>query len=98
MRRVLSTALPLVGILALPPAVSAWASGEGRSGNSGKTLTVVEHATTDTTTDTGAAGDTVSDVLTFANEVFNAADTTKVGTDQGYCIRVVKGAAYECNW
>src|SRR4051812_9283582 len=101
MRRVLSIALPLVGILVLAAAVSAWAAGSGdagHSGNSGKTLTVIEHATTDTTTDTGAPGDTVGDVLTFANEVFDAGDTAKVGTDQGYCIRVVKGASYECNW
>jgi len=101
MKRVLSIALPLVGILVLAVAVSAWAGGGGnddRSGRSGRTLTVVEHATTDTTTDTGAAGDSVGDVLTFANEVFNAGDTAKVGTDQGYCIRVVAGTSYECNW
>jgi len=98
MRRVLSIAVPLVGILVLAAAVSAWASGDGHSRNSGKTITVIEHATTDTTTDTGAPGDSVGDVLTFANEVFNARDTTKVGTDQGYCIRVVKGTSYECNW
>jgi hypothetical protein len=98
MRRVLSIAVPLVAILLLAVAVSAWASGDGRSGGSGKTITVIEHATTDTTTDTGAAGDTVGDLLTFANEVFDARDTTKVGTDQGYCIRVVAGTSYECNW
>ena len=98
MKRVLSIALPLVGILVLAAAVSAWASGDGRSGNSGKTLTVIEHATTDTTTDTGAQGDTVGDVLTFANDVFDAGDHAKVGTDNGYCLRTVKGAAYECNW
>jgi allene oxide cyclase len=103
-KRVLSIALPLVGILVLAAAVSALAAGgdgggSSRGGNGGgKTLTVVEHATTDTTTDTGAAGDSVGDVLTFANEVFNAADTAKVGTDQGYCIRVVAGTSYECNW
>jgi allene oxide cyclase len=98
MRRVLSIAIPLVGILVLAAAVSAWAAGDGRSDNSGKTITVVEHATTDATTDTGDPGDTAGDVLTFANEVFNAGDTAKVGTDQGYCIRVVKGTSYECNW
>src|SRR4051794_23277823 len=98
MKRVLSIVVPLAGIVLLAAAVSAWAGGDGRSGNSGKTLTVVEHATTDATTDTGGPGDTAGDVLTFANEVFNAGDTAKVGTDQGYCIRVVKGKAYECNW
>jgi len=61
-------------------------------------MTVIEHATTDATTDTGAAGDSAGDILTFANEVFNAADAQKVGTDQGYCVRVVAGESYECNW
>ena len=98
MKRVLSIVVPLVGILVLAAAVSAWAGGDDRSGNSGKTLTVVEHATTDATTDTGDPGDSAGDVLTFANDVFNAGDTAKVGTDQGYCIRVVKGATYECTW
>jgi allene oxide cyclase len=99
MKRVLSIVVPLAGIVLLAAAVSAWAGGtDGRSGNSGKTLTVVEHATTDATTDTGDPGDSAGDVLTFANDVFNAGDTAKVGTDQGYCIRVVKGASYECNW
>jgi allene oxide cyclase len=98
MKRVLSIVVPLAGFLVLAVAVSAWAGGDGRSDNSGKTLTVVEHATTDATTDTGDPGDTAGDVLTFANDVFNAGDTAKVGTDQGYCIRVVKGAAYECTW
>jgi allene oxide cyclase len=98
MRRVLSIAAPLLGILVLAAAVSAWASGDGRSGNSGKTITVIEHARTDTITDTGAPSDSAGDVLTFANEVSNAGDTTKVGTDRGYCIRVVKGTSYECNW
>jgi len=98
MKRVVSIVVPLAAVLLLAVAVSAWAGGGDRSGNSGKTLTVVEHATTDATTDTGDPGDTAGDVLTFANEVFNAGDTAKVGTDQGYCIRVVKGTAYECNW
>ena len=63
-----------------------------------RTITVIEHATTDVTTDTGKRGDSVGDVLTFANTVFDAADTKKVGTDQGYCVRVVAGSSYECNW
>ena len=32
-------------------------------------LTLIEHAETDTTTDTGKAGDSVGDILTFANKV-----------------------------
>ena len=59
---------------------------------------MIEHATTDVTTDTGAADDSAGDILTFANEVFDRTDARKVGTDQGYCIRVVAGTSYECNW
>ena len=105
MKRVITTVVPLGTIVLLILAVSAWAaptakrhSGSGHHRGQGKTITVIEHATTDTTTDTGATGDSVGDILTFANEVFDAADATKVGTDNGYCLRTVAGAAYECNW
>jgi allene oxide cyclase len=71
--------------------------GHGK-GSHGKTFTVVEHATTDATTDTGATGDSAGDILTFANQVFDAKDSKKVGTDQGSCIRIVPGGSYECSW
>ena len=103
MRRLLSTVVPLAAVVALIVAVTAYAAGGNGNGNGrdrgqGRAITVIEHATTDTTTDTGAQGDSVGDILTFANEVFDAADKAKVGTDNGYCLRTVKGAAYECNW
>ena len=60
------------------------------------TLTVVERATTDAVTDTGATGDSPGDILTFANELFDKENTTKVGTDNGYCIRTAAGMAWEC--
>ena len=100
MRRVLSTVVPLAAVVALIVAVTAYAGGNGNGNDRGRgrTITVIEHATTDTTTDTGAQGDTVGDILTFVNDVFDAADQTKVATDNGYCLRTVAGAAYECNW
>jgi len=61
-------------------------------------LKIVEQATTDATTDTGTTGDSAGDILTFANEVFNAEDKVKIGTDQGVCFRTVPGKAYECFW
>src|SRR4051812_23379817 len=97
MRRLLMTALPVAVTALLLVAVMAWAN-QGSKGHKGKVVSVVEHAATDATTDTGASGDSAGDVLTFANDVFNAGDTKKVGTDQGYCIRTVAGASYECNW
>ena len=84
--------------LAITFTVGAWGKGHGSGKGRGHTITVIEHATSDTTTDTGAAGDSAGDVLTFSNDVFDAADSKTVGTDNGYCIRTVAGAAYECNW
>ena len=69
-----------------------------KRGHAARVVTVTEHAATDATTDTGATGDSAGDILTFANDVFNKADTAKVGTDQGFCIRVVPGTSYECMW
>src|SRR5262249_36649003 len=61
-------------------------------------IKVIEHATTDAVTDTGAQGDSAGDILTFANEVFDADDKNKVGSDQGICFRTVSGKAWECFW
>ena len=61
-------------------------------------LQLVERATTDTTVDLGAKGDSVGDLLTFANPVFDAANKTQLGTDQGYCVRVAVGKSWECFW
>jgi Allene oxide cyclase len=99
MKRLL-IALAVVSAIAVAMfAVTAWAKPAGKRHHSaGKKITVIEHATTDTTTDTGAAGDSAGDLLTFANEVFDKTDTNKVGTDQGYCVRVVPGTSYECNF
>ena len=61
-------------------------------------LTVIEHATSDATAAIGKAKDNRGDVLTFANPVFDAANKTQVGSDNGFCIRTVAGAAFECIW
>lgn len=61
-------------------------------------LNLVEHATTDAVTDTGAKGDSAGDLLTFANEVFDEKDANKVGSDTGWCIRTVAGKSWECFW
>lgn len=61
-------------------------------------LHVVERATSDAVTDLGAKGDSVGDVLTFANEIYDAENKTKIGSDNGFCIRTVVGKAWECFW
>ncbi|MGB5102070.1 MAG: allene oxide cyclase family protein [Steroidobacteraceae bacterium] len=70
----------------------------GGSAGAGEVLHVVERATTDAVTDTGASGDSAGDILTFANEVFDAANAGKVGDNQGFCVRTVVGKAWECWW
>jgi allene oxide cyclase len=81
--------LLLAGVLALPLPLVAVA---------GERLQVVERAMTDTTVDLGAKGDSVGDLLTFANPIYDAANKTKLGSDQGYCVRVVVGKSWECFW
>ena len=62
------------------------------------TTHVIEHATSDAVTNGSATTDLKGNVLTFANDVFDSADKTKVGSDQGYCIRIVVGKTWECNF
>jgi hypothetical protein len=65
---------------------------------SAETITVVERPVNETTVDLGAKGDSVGDLLTFANPVYDAGNKTQVGTDQGYCVRVAVGKSWECIW
>jgi hypothetical protein len=63
------------------------------------TLHVVERAKSDAVSvHGGKAADNVGDILTFANPIYDAADKTLIGSDQGYCVRVVLGKAFECHW
>ncbi|MDI3289415.1 allene oxide cyclase family protein [Polyangium sp. 15x6] len=64
-----------------------------------KTIELVEHADNETITHTDAAMmDSVGDILTFANPVFDKANANQVATDQGYCIRTEVGKSWECEW
>ena len=63
-----------------------------------QSLKLVERATSDTVTDLGDEDDSVGDLLTFANTVYDAANKSQVGTDNGWCIRTVVGEAWECFW
>ncbi|WP_420384381.1 allene oxide cyclase family protein [Novosphingobium sp.] len=63
------------------------------------TMDFVERADTDTVSvKGGSAADNVGDVMTFTNPIYDAANTTKVGTDQGYCVRMIVGKMWECHW
>lgn len=62
----------------------------------GSSIHVIEHATSDAVTN-GSAADAAGNLLTFANDVFDSADKNKVGSNQGYCVRIVVGKTWECN-
>ncbi|MRG94042.1 allene oxide cyclase family protein [Polyangium spumosum] len=62
------------------------------------TIELVEHVVNESLTDHPPMGDSAGDVLTFANQLFNKENTTQVGTDQGYCLRVDVGKSFECTW
>lgn len=63
------------------------------------TLVVIESPVSDTIIDLGPSGDTLGDLLVFANAVYNESGETLVGTDQGWCVRSNPGAGvWECTW
>ena len=74
MLRRTGTAALVIALILIVGATVASAAPASR----GKTLTVVERATTDTVVDLGAAGDTIGDMLVFGNDVYDSANTTKV--------------------
>lgn len=89
--------LRLWGIVSIVGAAGLIAAGPAAA-DTPQELKMVEHATTDAVTDTGEPGDSAGDILTFANEVFDADDKTKIGTDQGMCFRTMPGKSWECVW
>ena len=78
--------LAAAGALASMPALAA------------EQIVVVERPVGETTVDLGAKGDSVGDLLVFANKVYDAANKTQLGTDNGYCVRTVVGKSWECFW
>jgi hypothetical protein len=63
-------------------------------------LVVVERANTDTVIDTDQSGDdSTGDLLTFHNPVFDRSNDTRVGNDQGECVRIDPArGTWECRW
>lgn len=69
-------------------------------GSDSETITLIEHAETDTVRHIGPKGqeDSVGDVLAFANPVFDESNSKQVGSDNGQCVRTAVGKAWECIW
>lgn len=78
--------------------LALFAALSGACGDDLLTIRVVERAETDKVTDLGMPGDSVGDVLTFANPIFDETNRTQVGTNSGYCIRTDVGKSWECTW
>jgi allene oxide cyclase len=61
-------------------------------------LQFVERASTDVTVDVGAKGDSTGDLLTFSNPIFDMANQSQLGSNQGYCVRIVPARSWECSF
>ena len=64
----------------------------------GEQLHLVERAQSDTVVHVGGKDGSVGNLLTFANAVFDLANKTQLGSDQGFCVRVAVGKSWECLW
>jgi allene oxide cyclase len=91
-------ALFLLTIIAIAALIAVHDAQRSRAQEEALTLHVVERATTDVVTDLGEEGDSVGDILTFANEIYDENNEVAIGQDNGYCVRTVVGAAWECFW
>ena len=99
MKRLIAPTLVAAAALLMVAVVNASAGhGKGRHMGKGGSLVVVERATTDAVTNGDAAHDVAGNILTFANEVFDKTNTTKIGRDQGSCVRIVVGQSWECSF
>jgi len=93
-------AIALVGLVAVITLAVTWVSSASQKRVSAPmTVKVIEHATTDTVIDTGAAGDSTGDLLTWHNKIYGPGNVKVVGRDQGDCIRISPVAgSWECRW
>lgn len=72
---------------------------EGTTADGILTLVVIESPVSDTVIDLAPEGDTLGDLLVFANAVYDESGETLVGTDQGWCVRTNPGTGvWECTW
>jgi len=60
-------------------------------------LRLVERTIKETTVDLGARGDSPGDLLVFDNLLFDSANKTKLGSNQGSCVRIAPGKTWDCS-
>lgn len=88
--------LATIGLLAGPLTASLTTAGTAAA--AAPEFTAIEHAGTNPITDIGSPGDSTGDILTFSNDVFDAANVDRIGTSQGSCVRTVVAVKWECSW
>lgn len=97
-RTLILTSLAAVLASGLTAAALAFGSNPGGIGEP-VTIHVIEHPITDQVIDIGKPGDSPGDQLPFANPIFDADNDTRVGSDEGNCIRASTAQGrWECTW
>jgi allene oxide cyclase len=100
-RRTTLVAMGVIGLVALAIVpVMAGASTGSEPDQATARIHVVEHAISDTVQQFHPPQNSVGDVLGFHNPVYNAGDTQRVASDNGYCVRTVATGKteWECTW
>jgi allene oxide cyclase len=97
--RLRAAALAATGALALAGIAGA-APGYAKTAHAaGRTIHVIEHAITDAEAPGVGGKDVKGNILTFNNPIYNAADKSQVGHDEGFCTRIApKLGIWECLW
>lgn len=95
----LMTAAAVIALVLAPVAALASTSSPTASAHP-RIIHVVEHAITDTVQEFHPPKMSLGDVLGFHNPVYNAANTQRIATDNGYCVRTVATGKteWECTW
>ena len=88
---VVTVALLVIGAFAAGRMVPAPAAAQ-------ETITVIEHASSDTITDLGDKGDSMGDTLSFSNDLYDSDDANVVGNINGSCVRTKPGKTWECSF
>jgi hypothetical protein len=86
--------------LVLAPVAAVASTSSASTSNGPVVIRVVEHAVTDTVQEFHPGTISLGDVLAWHNQVYNAADTQPIATDNGYCVRTVATGKteWECGW
>jgi allene oxide cyclase len=70
----------------------------GSAAFAGERLQIIERALSDAIVHVGGKDDAAGNLLTFATPLFDAANKTQLGSDQGFCVRVAVAKSWECLW